>query len=186
MQRFVIQFRDALRDALEPYFEDGVYIDEERLRPGYEFNHALAQALCHSLCMIVIYVPRYDQQEYCVREFRAMELLERRRRELAGGKLPIEKGMIIPIVFRPGAGGIPARIKGRVHYADFSKFTTASPDIRSNPEYVNKIEEIAAYIDDLSHCLSGVDTCHDCPNFVIPPIDSDELSKPQPQSFPGR
>lgn len=186
MKRFIDELKEQLKSSLDPYFDDCVYIDEERLRPGFQFNEALGKALCQSACMVVVYVPKYDQHEYCVREFHAMELLEERRRALLGGNLPNEVGMIIPIVLRPGASGVPDKIRNRRQYSDFSRYTTATPAISSNPQYVEKIEEIAEYIQRVSIAFAALDPCHGCEDFVIPPLAAGEVKAPEPPPFPGQ
>jgi len=186
MKRFVDELKEQLKSSLEPYFDDCVYIDEERLKPGFQFNEALGKALCQSACMVVVYVPKYEQHAYCVREFRAMELLEERRKGLLSGSLPAEIGMIIPIILRPGANGVPDRIRNRLQFSDFSRYTTATPTISSNPEYVEKIEEIAAYIQRVSIAFGDLDPCQGCEGFLIPPLEPGQVRPPQPPPFPGQ
>jgi hypothetical protein len=48
MRTFVDELKDALKSSLEPYLDEEVYIDEERLRPGFRFNEALARAICEA------------------------------------------------------------------------------------------------------------------------------------------
>ena len=137
MQEFVDELKRALVDELDPIFEEEVYIDRDRIAGGAHFNEALAQALCRSFCMIVVYVPKYEKRKFCLREYRGMELLEKKRMKLAGANSG-EYGMIIPIVLR-GGDNLPDDIKKRIHYLDFSKYTTASANIRNNSEYVEQI-----------------------------------------------
>jgi hypothetical protein len=186
MLRFIDELKEQLKSSLEPYFDDCVYIDEERLKPGFQFNEALGKALCQSACMIVVYVPKYDQHTYCVREFRAMELLEERRKNLLAGRLPNEFGMIIPIVLRPGVAGVPDKIRNRLQYSDFSRYTTATPTISSNPQYVEKIEEIAEYIQRVSIAFGDLDPCQGCDDFLIPPLEAGAARPPQTPPFPGQ
>jgi len=58
-RRFVEQLVSALQSSLEPYFDSGncVFIDKDRLQPGYKFNEALGEAVCKSICMIVVCCP---------------------------------------------------------------------------------------------------------------------------------
>src|SRR6185436_9660597 len=101
--------KTALGAELEALMDEQIYVDEDRLKPGYKFNEKLASAICQSVCMIVVYSPRYAQHDYCVREFEGMELLEQRRHQLLGTAADQGKGFIIPIVLR--GGDPPARIK---------------------------------------------------------------------------
>src|SRR5713101_965974 len=104
---FMDQLKAALKSELEPLLDEQVYIDEERLKPGYSYNEELAKAICQSVCMIVVYSPKYERHEYCVREFEGMEQLEKQRRHLLGAAGDDARGFIIPIVLR-GDDDVPA------------------------------------------------------------------------------
>jgi hypothetical protein len=167
---FLTQLKKALDSYLEPYFEKGPYIDDEGLSPGNRFNDKLAEAICRSVCMIVVYVPKYDQHTYCLREYRAMEILEEKRLGLLGAQAVRGCGLIIPIILRGRKDDLPEKIRDHIHFCDFSKFSTASPDISSNPEYVGKIDDIAYYIFEQYKKFeaAGIDICTDCHTFQMP------------------
>ena len=168
-KRFVEELTDALKIYIEPYLGKQVYIDRERLKPGYHFNEALSEAICQSVCMIVVYWPTYEEHQYCLREYAAMEALEEKRFNTLGEAATREKGMIIPIILR-GEDELPPKIKGKIHYSDFSKFTLAETSIKNKPEYIEKIEEIAKHIRKLYRAFqdSGKQICKDCSSFTIP------------------
>ena len=182
-----------MKNYLEKYLDEEVYVDSERLKPGYEYNEELAQAICESVCMIVVYSPRYERHEYCLREFTAMERIEEKRRALLG-----EKGhgrrFIIPIVFGGNLNRLPARIKGSQHCSDFSRFTLASTDISRNPDFVTEIEKICEVIYELYQAFDFrgqmLDATIDCTAFPLPAPN--ELApwraavQAQRQPFPGR
>src|SRR3954447_18759174 len=88
MKGFMDQLKRALKAELEPLLDEEVYIDDERLKPGSLYNEALASAICESICMIVVYSPRYERHEYCRREFAAMESLEQPRKQMLGRGAP--------------------------------------------------------------------------------------------------
>src|SRR4051812_35751103 len=100
MRRFIDELTRALKNCIDPYLDEEVYIDQERLQPGFSYNEALAMAICQSLCMIVVYVPKYERHPYCLREFRAMEILEERRFRLLSEQSRRHRRMIIPVLFR--------------------------------------------------------------------------------------
>ena len=79
MRSFIEQFTDSLRNELDPLLSEGIYLDEERLNAGEHYNPAIANELCNSACMVMIYVPTYEQSSYCMREFTGMVRLERER-----------------------------------------------------------------------------------------------------------
>ena len=165
---FIGQLREALEGELETRLDEPLYIDEKRLLPGYQYNDELARAICQSVCMIVVYSPKYARHKYCVREYEAMVQLEQVRRKMlgtAGGGY----GFIIPVILR-GGEDIPERIKQHVHYVDFSKFTLAEKRLAENTAYVEAIKKIAKVIDDSYSAFLSADAnpCTDCEGFVLP------------------
>jgi hypothetical protein len=189
LRSFIEQLKNALKNELEPLMDEEVFIDEERLLPGYRFNEELAQAICQSVCMIVVYCPKYERHPYCLREFEGMRLVQAKRRALLGSKSFKTRDMIIPIVFR---GDPPSEIKDNVHYCDFTKFTLADLDINKNSEYVKQIQRVARVIYDHYRSFedAGVDVCGGCDKFQLPPEDKVVPWRPGGQKpstpFPGR
>jgi len=186
MKEFVDELKLALLDELETIFEEDLFIDQDVLTGGTHFNEALALALCQSFFMVVVYVPKYENHPFCLKEFRAMELLERKRLQIAGRTG--QYGMIVPIVLR-GVEDLPDDIKSRIHYLDFSKYTTASSDIRKNPQYVEQIKQLAKEMGHLYRAFKHLDPCKDCDQFKLPddaaitPFRAAGKSPPSP--FPG-
>lgn len=169
MTSFIDQLKGALDAYLDPLLDEQVYIDTQRLQPGYRYNEALARAICQSVCMVVVYSPKYERHEYCVREYEAMVKIEASRRKLlgaAGNGL----GLIIPVILR-GGDNVPPRIREHVHCVDFSKFTLATPRLASNPEYVGQIQRIAEAIYNQYRVFNevGANPCRDCETFSLPP-----------------
>jgi TIR domain len=166
---FIDQLKTALKAELEPLMAEELYIDEERLQPGYHYNEALARAICESVCMIVVYSPKYERQEYCMREFEGMEQLEKKRGHLLGATADPQRGFIIPIILR-GDDDVPERIKKYTHYTNFSRFTLAMPDMIRNPVYVEEIQKIAKAIYQHYKTFSsaGADPCSLCSGFQLP------------------
>ena len=185
MRGFMDNLITTLKSYIEPYLDEPVYLDKERLKPGYEFNEAIAKAICRSVCMIMIYVPKYFSQKhpYCHREYLAMKRLEEQRQKFIGP----ERRLIIPIVFR---GQLPAQIKASIQGCDFSRYSTVNTDISGNPEYVAVIEQIAQYIRELYDEFArksrqlGEDPCDDCLIFELP--SQQEVVEAPQQPFPGR
>jgi hypothetical protein len=168
MASFIEQLKSALDAYLDPLLDEQVYIDRQRLQPGYRYNEELAKAICQSVCMVVVYSPKYERHEYCVREYEAMVKLEESRRTMLGpaGR---GRGFIIPVILR-GGDDIPPRIREHVHYTDFSRFTLATPRLASNPEYVGEIQKIAQVIYDHYRAFAdrGANPCADCEAFALP------------------
>jgi len=170
MKNFIEQLKKALKDYLDPYLDEPVYIDVERLQPGFHYNEELAKAICQSICMIVVYSPKYERHSYCLREFRAMEIIEEKRTQLLGNRADSSRGMIIPIIFRGEIEDLPPKITERIHCCDFSNFTLERTDISSNPEFINDIEEIAKSIYQHFEIFrkSNIDFFSECNSFSLP------------------
>jgi len=183
---FIEQLKLALKAELEPLLDEEVYIDEERLKPGYRYNEALAYAICQSVCMIVVYSPRYERHPYCGREFTGMEVLEEARQKLLGSGA---RGFIIPVIFR-GEADLPARITQGRHYADFSQFTLAGTDMSRHPQYGVEIRKIAQVIFENYKAFGGADACTACETFTLPAEGAlppwRAVSRPKVAVFPGR
>lgn len=197
--RFLEKFLEALKSHIELEIElDGVpsdeqiYIDRERLKGGYLFNNALADALCRSVCMIVIFTPTYfsKQKTYCAREFLAMKKLEEERLKQMGDR---KMGLIIPIVLK-GFDALPPEIRQERQCYDFSDYSLATPDILTHPVYNRQVAEIASYIREVHERLTalGVDWCGECPNYALPtdeevlPFLEQIIARPHRQLFPFR
>lgn len=188
---FIGQLRDALNSCLDPYLDERVYLDSERLRPGYRFNESIARALCESICMVLVYVPKYERHEYCLRELSAMERLEQRRFALLGDSVDRRLGFIIPVVLRGRLDDLPSAIRNARHFCDFSRYTTASPEIGRTADYAARLDEIAEYVYRLSEGFrrSGIDPCGDCHSFRLPPGPTalpSRVAPNPPRAFPFR
>ncbi len=171
MERIITDLSTALANELEAWLDLEVYVDRERLQGGVLYNEALAQALCESVCMIVIFTPTYFSKthSYCAREYKAMEKLETARLHALGQQTDPKHGLIIPIVFR-GAEALPDDIKERRHYYKFDDFLLSDVEISKHPAYAPKIREIARTIYDHHQRLSTLptDLCQHCRQFTLP------------------
>lgn len=174
VRSFIDQLVTALKNYLEPLLDEGVYIDRDRLKPGYQYNDELARAICESVCMIVVYSPRYEGHEYCLREFTAMEIVEKRRLERLG-PAGHGRGFIIPIVFSGDVSHLPPRIKAITHCCDLSKFTLISREISRNRDFVPKIRDVCQTIYEMYKILrplmNALDATFDCVAFSMPPAE---------------
>lgn len=192
--KYVVPFVEALHEELESQLEsvcdEKVYLDKERLRPGYEYNEKLAEAICHSACMIVVYTPIYGQHDYCLREFKAMEQLEKKRRKLLGN---VAKGhrLIIPVVFKGRVVDLPLALKSTAHCCDASPFALQGTALRNNPAFGEALKPVCDGVADILNLLTMHlplwDSKMDCSNFSLPkkgtvPIWNSNVVP----SFPGR
>jgi len=172
MRTFTEEIKKALDSYIEPYLEEKSFIDDRSMQGGDFLDKRLAYALCKSVCMILIFVPKYfsAKHPYCTREFLAMENLEKRRFQMAG--IPPSqqaRSFIIPIVYRdPDNILSEVEKKGRRIYYDFSKYSTVEPNVSNNAKYVGFIDEIAGRIYELHQEFSQYDNQHNCDDFILP------------------
>jgi len=171
VERIINDLSDALSSEIELWMREQVYVDRERLRGGDHYNEDLAAALCQSVCMIVVFTPRYFDKKstFCAREYRAMESLEEQRLKLLPHAEDRRRGLIIPIVFR-GSEYLPDEIRNRRQYYDFGDFLLSDEQISKHPSYAGKIREIAEYIKARHEAFRRVqsDPCTSCDSFSLP------------------
>jgi hypothetical protein len=155
-----------------------VYIDKQRLKPGFRWHQELARALCHSRAMLAVYTEDYFSREYCLREWGAMVDLELKRI----GKSA--RGMIIPIILRAsederGEPVLPKAIKD-LQYEDFRSILAPRQQF-ATVRVRTKVQRILKRIDDLRK--QSQDPRIDCDTYdVLPPV---EVPAARPDTFGG-
>ena len=115
--------------------------DQERLKTGYIFDTAIGEAICASICMVVLYTPPYRRSTYCRREFEAMESLAQRRRQIIGNSRP-ELDFILPVVVRKDPSGVHEKIAGKNQYIDISADLTSFDKLASVCETIAELQEL--------------------------------------------
>ncbi|MES2075273.1 MAG: toll/interleukin-1 receptor domain-containing protein [Pseudomonadota bacterium] len=181
MSKFKNDLVDALKCYLEPHFdsEKELFVDSEQLGGGDDLDSRIATALCESVCMIVIYTPKYEAHPYTRREFAAMQLIEDERRQW----YVLPSHLIIPVIMTRHPLSLPPQITGGM-YVDFSRYTLATGDLKTNPDYLPDIERIVQRIAAHYHCLKRyMPPEHDCSRFVLPDIPPEWRAIPPPH-FP--
>jgi hypothetical protein len=189
IKNFIEQLKKAIENELANYISEPVFLDTNRLKPGFNYNVSLSRAICESVCMIVVYTPRYDQSDYCIREFCAMENIERERITRLGEMYNNEYRMIIPIILR-GLKSLPDKISEIEYRNDFTQYALWSTEISKSPDFEPIVREIVQVIYDIYGMLQkdpDLFEHHNCNNFTIPSLEEVQSSwiKKRP-SFPGR
>lgn len=182
MQRFKAGLVDALRCYLEPHFdnEEELFVDTEQLGGGDDLDHKIARAMCESVCMILIYTPKYEAHAYTRREYAAMQLIEQER----SGWYTMPSTLIIPVIMTQHPEHLPPQIANARMYVDFSHFTMATADLKSNPEFLPDIDKIVKRI--ATHYQlqkKYAPPAHDCNQFVLPAVPPEWRAIP-PLDFP--
>ena len=156
-----------------------VFVDSSGMAGMALLDPSLAKSICQSVIMVMVYVPAYFDEEHrwCAREYEAMVKLEAERlAKLPPGAKARVNGLIAPIVFR-GPEAIPAEIKERRLYTDFSRYSLAgNPNISKNRNFADKIRNIADRFLEIWTDLRRLpdDPCQTCDAFQLP-TDADVL-----------
>lgn len=189
---FINSLVEALESELGPYlppYVKKVYHDK-RMETGYLFNSELAQALCGSACMVVVYSPSYHRHPYCMMEYAAMEALEEQRADMINNSIvtPKNYGLILPVILRGRLEALPDEIRSKRQFADFSQVTTANPEITKREDLIEKVGRMAAYISEVYEYFEDfeqtaeTDICVRCREFDLPKKFT-PWAKPSPPGF---
>ncbi len=155
----ITNFAEALASKLSfirQYTDtETAFIDKNRLKAGFRWEPALAQALCRSRCLILVYNEQYFAREYCMLEYRAMCALELRR---VGRPM---NSMIIPVIVQcPGdideAPVLPPEVNA-FEWIDFRSILLPSRQFNTQ-KCLEKVRGISKRIEDLRRL---------CPNPVL-------------------
>jgi hypothetical protein len=162
--QFIEIFCAEVSGELDMLLAEKLYIDSERLHGGEFFKPKIAEALCKSICMIVVFTPTYfhPKSTFCAREYFAMEQLERKR--LARLEKQRGVGLILPVVLR-GVEELPEGIRER-HYYDCQDISGRHLTKRLS----NTAQQIAKVIYERAKLLAPIAdelTC-DCNLFEFP------------------
>lgn len=181
---------NALRSALEVDFgrERPPYIDTDRLNPGANHASQLAQAICNSACMVILYYPAYGYSDYCQRELQAMRQIEQCRRRLLGGKLDAYR-MFIPIVLRGRAQDLPDFVHRDCVWLDYSRQLLTSRDISGTTQVRERFFRVVDTISALCRVLDEAQAARgiDCRGFQLPASGATSGPAAPPElPFPGR
>jgi len=183
VQKFIADVTSALRAYVEPWLDDvePVFVDDSGIEYGDDIPATLADALCHSICMVMIFTPSYFSKAHpwCTREYRAMKCLEQDRID----------GLVIPIIFRGDETLLPSELRDK-KCVDFSDYTLGIPKMAENANYRGELEKIAERTHKLFKQLEGAED--GCEGFVLPTIHDackwlDENDWQEPEfKLPGR
>ena len=182
MSKFKDDFVDALQCYLEPHLdnEDELFVDSQQLGGGDDLDGRIARALCESVCMVMLYTPKYEAHAYTRREFAAMQMIENERKHWYA----LPSHLIIPVILTRHPSGLPQQIAGPGMYVDFSGYTLASGDMKANPAYLPDIKKIVQRIASHYHLLKrSAPPGHDCGRFVLPDMPPEWRAIPPPH-FP--
>lgn len=181
----------ALKDHIEMYtHEHGVYFDQDRLKPGYQYDERLARAICHSACMVVVFWPSYLESDYCQKEIHAMLEIEDRRRKVLGAALDGCR-LFVPVLLRGKLDHLPEAVRKDCQYLDYSaQALKPNFNIGDDEAMSRQLFGVAEYVHDLCCKLKNVreQVFGGCAQFNFPIVPATPTAAVQPatQPFPGR
>ena len=187
VQRFVKDLAQGLSYELAPLLDLGVFVDQSFVDrsdsdAGAHFE-MIADAMCHSVCMIVVFTPTYfsKSNSYCAREFLAMEQIERKRMSHLGQKMDPHR-LIIPVVLR-GADQLPTQMRDR-WVLNFDRYLLGDNKVFRSPGFQKSIRDLAEYIFDRYRVFDQhqLDPDKECQGFRLP---STEEARDWLQSLPA-
>lgn len=176
--RFADYLAKNLKTELFPYFENdlnSIFIDNREIPPDGFIDRTINNALCRSICMICIWIPKYFSRSnvYCAKEYIAMEKLEQKRfRKLRHND--IMKSYIIPFVLRD-IEEIPSSIRHLRQQIDCEDFIQdgegnfiISPERKR--EFIETIRQCAKHIHARYKELKEheEELCSECEEFHLP------------------
>ncbi len=182
----------AITDHVEIYTHDHtVYFDDKRLVPGYKYDEKLADAICRSACMVIVYWPAYLESDYCRKEIEAMLDIEKKRRQLLGTELHGCR-LFIPIILRGNLDELPEGVRKDCQYLDY-KAQATKPDFNmgDDDKMSEELYRVARYIKDLCDKMKNASDAlfGKCQQYIfpaLPPQASEGIQPAPPQPFPGR
>ncbi|MEM8526968.1 MAG: toll/interleukin-1 receptor domain-containing protein [Bacteroidota bacterium] len=179
MKSFINKFCSRLDEklSLELEGDQRLFLDVERMKPGYVLDENIKQALCKCCCMIVIYTRSYlsANHPYCARELSAMLKLEAKRRQILERA---DVGLIIPVILSGKEEEIPRVLReNRIYSTDFLQFTRLGfRNLTASQR--RKFEEATHIIADrVRECLNDLKDYEndDSVDFSLPSADDESV-----------
>jgi hypothetical protein len=139
-----------------------VFLDEEEIPGGADWEAKLLRALCRSVSMVSICAPIYyhPSHRWCGLEWAAMERLSQRR------LLTEEIYSIIPLLLRTG-DELPSAV-AKIQYIDFSRILVRGPNYYRTNDFREKVQKIVNQIEIIAQLTVRNGVAPDCASFELP------------------
>jgi hypothetical protein len=132
--------------------------------------------------MILIYTPKYEAHPYTRREYAAMRQIEAERSQW----YTLPSHLIIPVIMTQHPDRLPPQIASSTFYVDFSHFTMATADLKSNPDFLPDIGKMVKRIaTHYQYQKMTMPPGHDCNQFVLPDVPPEWRAVPD-LTFPKK
>lgn len=172
-QKLIESFHEELSTHLALRVSAPAYLDVKRLQGGDLYNPKLAEGICQSSCVILLYSPTYLESVYCAREFRGAVQLEAKRLPILSQKnLAQNLSLVIPVMFR--GASLPTELRRSTKPFEFTKTLLRRRDFQTQAaaEIMDKIAE-AVFVRHRS--LAKVPEATDCQgDFELPTAEEVE------------
>jgi hypothetical protein len=187
---FVTRLKIELQDRFAQFVSDPIVTDHD-FETGADFHRKIAQSICESACLLVVYMPVYQRKPFCIQEYTAMQQLQVKRYGALGPSSPTPIGMILPLVYT-GQAKIPKWISDEINYKDISQFTISDPlAVFDRDDFKQWLVQIANLVDSLYNMFQGASPspCQTCGVYALPaetdPDVTTKLNVPTapPESF---
>jgi hypothetical protein len=180
VDKFVTRLKEELQDKFAQFVTDPIVTDHD-FPTGAHFHQVIAQQICQSACLIVVYMPVYQRKAFCIQEYTAMQRLEAQRYDALAAKPSIPIGMILPIVYTGEEAKIPKWISGQINYRNISKFTISDPlSVFDDEDFKTWLVQMANLVDSLYNTFQAANAnpCHPCGTYALPAeTDPDVIAK---------
>ena len=180
---FAEQLYEAIRDRVDSVLyndlEDPdnhlVFLDKKVMGSGEFITTVLGQAICKSICWVVIFTRGYLRGSlWCASELESMLKLEQQRLNALRMANPL-KSFIIPILFRGDKSDLPEVLQNITFETKLARFSLAfnrttpiTNDAEMEPEIAKLIDEIVHREKMILDCTPLDEAiCQDCDNFVL-------------------
>jgi hypothetical protein len=184
---FVKRLKEELQDKFAQFVTEPIVTDHD-FETGAHFNEDIAQHICQSACLLVVYMPVYQRKKFCIREYTAMQRLEIQRYNALEARPSEQIGMILPIVYTGGEKKIPQWISSQINYKDISRFTISDPlSVFDDEDFKSWLVRIAGLVDSLYNTFqaASANPCHPCGTYALPEeTDPDVVAKLNVQAPP--
>jgi hypothetical protein len=170
VDKFVARLKEELQDRFAQFVTDPIVTDHD-FPTGANFNKAIAQKICESACLLVVYMPVYQRKPFCIQEYTAMERLEAERYRALQQDLSGQFGMILPLVYTGEENKIPNWISEHINYKNISQFTLADPvAVFDQQDFQAWLLKIANMVDSLYNVFqaSPNNPCLICGTYSLP------------------
>jgi hypothetical protein len=141
-----------------------VFLDEDGIPGGAEWEETLRRKLCRSVTMVAICAPIYydSSHKWCGLEWAAMDMLSTIRLAGEGFKA------IIPLIIRIREDEPLPEAVANLQYFDFSRIMTTGRGYYKTKECRENIRDIVNRIDDIAVTLANRQAQAACDKFQIP------------------